>query len=90
MNATISRAADVRLIGEPSKAARERMLSRRGEPLFVAGWHRALMIHFEVDAKALQRDVPFQLDLFDRRAFVSTVAFTMCGMKPRLGGNVAA
>jgi hypothetical protein len=39
------------------------MLSRLGEPLFVAGWYRVLMIHFEVDAQALQRDVPFQLDL---------------------------
>ena len=90
MNEAISRTADVRLSCEPSKAARERMLSRRGEPLFVAGWHRVLMIHFEVDAQALQRDVPFQLDLFEGRAFVSTVAFTMSDMRPRLGGKVAA
>jgi hypothetical protein len=90
MNETISRAADVRLTCEQSRAARERMLSRRGEPLFVAGWHRVLMIHFEVDAQALQRDVPFQLDLFEGRAFVSTVAFTMSDMRPRLGGKVAA
>lgn len=54
MNETISRAADVRLTCEQSRAARERMLSWRGEPLFVAGWHRVLMIHFEVDAQALQ------------------------------------
>jgi uncharacterized protein YqjF (DUF2071 family) len=90
MNATLSKASHVRLTCEPSKAARERMLSQRGEPLFIAGWHRVLMIHFEVDAQALQRDVPFQLDLFEDRAFVSTVAFTMCGMRPRLGGKVAA
>jgi len=90
MNETISRTSDVRLTCEPSRAARERMLSRRGEPLFVAGWHQVLMIHFEVNAEALQRDVPFQLDLFKGRAFVSTVAFTMCGMRPRLGGKVAA
>jgi uncharacterized protein YqjF (DUF2071 family) len=90
MNQAISRSSVVRLTCEPSKAARERMLSRLGEPLFVAGWHRVLMIHFEVDARALQRDVPFQLDLFEGRAFVSTVAFTMCGMRPRLGGRVSA
>lgn len=90
MNQTISKSPVVRLTCEPSKAARERMLSRLGEPLFVAGWHRVLMIHFEVDARALQCDVPFQLDLFEGRAFVSTVAFTMCGMRPRLGGRVSA
>jgi uncharacterized protein YqjF (DUF2071 family) len=89
MNATISGTSPVRLICKPSEAARERLLSRPGEPLFVAGWHRVLMIHFEVDARALQRDVPFQLDLFEGHAFVSTVAFTMCGMRPRLGGGVS-
>src|ERR1035438_5220074 len=90
MNTTLSSPSNVRLSCELSRAACERMLSRRGEPLFVAGWHRVLMIHFEVDAQELQRDVPFQLELFEGRAFVSTVAFTMCGMRPRLGGKVAA
>lgn len=75
---------------EPSAAARKRMLSRRGEPLFIAGWHRALMLHFEVDAGALQRDVPYELDLRNGLAFVSLVAFTMSGMRPRFGGKAAA
>lgn len=48
------------------------------------------MIHFEVDAGDLQRDVPFELDLRDGCAFVSLVAFTMRGMRPRLGGRFAA
>ena len=75
---------------ELSAAARQRMLSRRGEPLFFAGWKRALMLHFEVDAEALQRVVPYELDLRDGRAFVSLVAFTMCGMRPRIGGKFSA
>jgi uncharacterized protein len=75
---------------KPSAAARQRMLSRRGEPLFIAGWKDALMLHFEVDAEALQREVPFELDLRDGRAFVSLVAFSMRGMRPRLGGKLAA
>jgi hypothetical protein len=75
---------------EPSAAARRRMLSRRGEPLFIAGWKDVLMLHFEVEAGALQREVPFELDLRDGRAFVSLVAFTMRGMRPRAGGNLAA
>jgi hypothetical protein len=66
------------------------MLSRRGEPLFLADWDRVLMIHFEVEADALQRDVPFELDLREGRAFVSLVAFTMRGMRPRMGGGLAA
>jgi len=70
--------------------ARRRILSYRGERMFLADWMRVLMIHFEVDADALQRDVPFPLDLRDGRAFVSLVSFTMENMRPRLGGRLAA
>jgi len=66
------------------------MLARRSGPLFIAAWLDALMIHFEVDAADLQRDVPFELDLWNGRAFVSLVAFTMRNMRPRLGGKLAA
>ena len=71
-------------------AAHQRMLLRRGEPLFFADWMRVLMIHFEVDAAALQRGVPYELDLRDGRAFVSLVAFTMENMRPRIGGKIGA
>lgn len=70
--------------------ARTRLLSQRGEPLFMAAWERVLMIHFEVDGEALQRDVPYQLDFREGRAFVSLVAFTMRGLRPRVGGRLAA
>jgi uncharacterized protein YqjF (DUF2071 family) len=82
--------ANNRRILTPSAAARARILSHRGEPLLLADWERVLMIHFEVDADALQRDVPFEVDLRDGRAFVSLVAFTMRGMRPRFGGKIAA
>ena len=88
MNETIK--PETEFTREPSAAAQRRMLSRHGEPLLLAGWHRALMLHFEVEAKALQRGVPFEVDLRDGRAFVSLVAFTMRGMRPRAGGQLAA
>lgn len=75
---------------EPSLAARRRMMSQRGEPMFLAAWRRVFMLHFEMDPKALQRDVPYPLDLRDGRAFVSLVAFTMEEMRPRWGGPVTA
>src|SRR3954451_5022595 len=67
--------------------AREMILSREGEPLFLANWERAVFIHYEVDAKILQREVPFQLDLRDGKAYVSLVAFTMRRMRPCFGGR---
>lgn len=73
-----------------SAMARRRMLSQRDEPLFLADWMRVLMLHFEVDATALQRHVPYQLDLREGRAFVTLVAFTMENMRPRRGGKIGA
>src|SRR6266436_7723570 len=73
-----------------SQAARQRLLSLPGEPLFIADWDRVLMIHYEVEPDTLQRAVPFELELNEGRAFVSLVAFTMRGMKPRMGGHLAA
>ena len=73
-----------------SGTARERLLSVAGEPLFIADWERVLMLHFEVEPEALQRVVPFELDLRAGRAFISAVAFTMRGMRPRVGGRFAA
>ena len=77
-------------VGTPSSVARARILAVPGEPLFYADWLRAVFIHYEVDADALQRDVPFDLDLHDGSAYVSLVAFTLRNMRPRLGGKLAA
>ena len=71
-----------------SAAARRRMLQTPGEPLFYASWDQAVMIHYEADPDALQRCVPFELDLRDGRAFVSLVAFTLRRMRPRRGGRI--
>lgn len=73
-----------------SVAARARMRSQRGEPLFLADWMQVLMMHFEVDAAELQRIVPYQLDLYHGHAFVTLVAFSMENMRPRFGGKLGA
>ena len=78
---TAERTADL------SEAARRRLLSIRGEPLFLADWLRPVFIHFEVPACVLQRDVPFKLDLRGGKAYVSLVAFTMRRMRPFRGGR---
>jgi uncharacterized protein YqjF (DUF2071 family) len=77
-----------RAAGVLSQAAKARLLSRPGEPLFLADWVDVLMVHFEVDPIPLQRATPFPLDLFDGRAFVSLVFFTMRRMRPRRGGRI--
>src|SRR5262245_26030044 len=66
-------------------AAKQRLLSLPLEPLFIADWDSPLMIHYRVDAQRLRRVVPFELDLWEGHAYVSLVAFTMRGMRPRFG-----
>ena len=72
------------------EAAKERLLSRRGEPLFYANWDNVLFIHYETEPEELQRRIPYPLDLYHGRAFVSLVTFTMRGMRPRVGGALGA
>ena len=73
-----------------SAAARERMLAFPGEPFLFSGWKDVVFIHLEADAKILQREVPFQLDLHEGKAYVSLVAFHLENMCPRFGGKFAA
>jgi uncharacterized protein YqjF (DUF2071 family) len=64
---------------------------RPGErPLLLADWADVLFVHFAVDPEALQPHVPFELDLFRGRAYVSVVAFTQRRLRPRVGGRLAA
>src|SRR5258708_15799570 len=76
--------------GRLSDAGKARLLSVRGEPLFLAHWERALFFHYEIDAEILQRELPFELDLRNGKAFISLVVFTMRNMRPRIGGKIAA
>lgn len=77
-------------IESTSDAARKRLLSLKGEPLFLADWIRPVFIHCEVPAAELQSAVPFEIELFDGKAYVSLVAFTMQRMRPSFGGRLGA
>lgn len=77
-------------IASPSSAGRQRLLSLPREPLLIAGWRDVVMLHFAVDAVALQREVPFAVERFEGQAFVSLVCFTLRDMRPRWGGALGA
>lgn len=71
----------------PNAAGLRRYRSAEPRPLLTADWLRVVMIHYEVDPAVLRREVPFDLDLYDGRAFVSLVAFDMCNMRLVRGGR---
>lgn len=62
-------------ISDITRTAKERLLSRPAEPLFYANWDNVLFIHYEIEPDELQRCIPYPLDLYHGRAFVSLVAF---------------
>lgn len=80
MNATANPVADL------SQAARRRFLARERKPLLMGDWTRALFLHFEAPVEWLQPHIPFELDLWEGKAFVSTVAFSMEHLRPGFGG----
>ena len=73
-----------------SQIARQRMLEMEGRPRLFSDWDRAVFIHFQVPADVLQPLVPFELDLWQGKAYVSLVAFTMNNLRPAVGGRLGA
>jgi uncharacterized protein len=71
---------------EIADADREAITRRpSGRPVMYQNWRELLFLHWEVPADMLQRLLPpgLTLDLFEGRAFVGLVPFTMKGVRPR-------
>lgn len=68
----------------PSDLARRAFEGR--PPLFTAAWSDVVMIHYAVSPERLQPLVPFPLETFDGRAWVSLVAFTLRDLRFARGG----
>ena len=72
------------------QSRRPPVLILAARPLFIADWLGALFLHFEMDARRLQPFIPFELDLWEGRAVISLVAFTMRGMRLAPLGKLGA
>src|SRR3712207_1445969 len=67
-----------------------RVAAARFRPWFRADWRDVVFVHYAVDPAVLQPQVPFDLDLFEGRAWVSLVAFTQTDLRPAVGGAPGA
>lgn len=83
------RLAAITVEGARSAEALARMRGRPGEPLFLADWLEVVMIHLEVPVDPLQAVTPFELDRCKGRAWVTLVAFSLRGLRPRWGGAIS-
>jgi uncharacterized protein YqjF (DUF2071 family) len=79
---------DPRRPGAPRREAGQARQPAKERPLLTGDWVGALFLHYEVPPEILQPHLPFALDLWEGRAFVSWVAFTMQGMRPARGGRL--
>src|SRR5436853_7930899 len=77
-------------VARSSQSVRKRFLARCRRPLLLADWLDALFLHYEIDPGELQPFVPFELDLWEGRAFISLVAFTMHRMHLACFGQLGA
>ena len=66
----------------------ERLAEPVFRPLFRADWRDVLFVHYSIDEHVLAPHVPFELDLFEGRAWVSLVAFTQARFRPACGGRL--
>jgi hypothetical protein len=73
-------------VSEPPTLRARRRFEEGPRPLFRCAWERAVFLHYEVDPDALQPGVPFPLDLYGGKAYVSLVAFTLRGLRFFRGG----
>ena len=72
---------------ELSESARRRWSQHERQPLLLSDWLEAVFIHYEIDAQLLQRAVPFELDQWEGKAWVSAVSFTMRRLRFARGGK---
>jgi len=71
-----------------SQSARRHFQAGGRKPLFLGNWERALFIHYETDPNILQKQIPFELDLWQGMALVGVVAFSMRRLRPSFGGRL--
>ena len=74
----------------PTALAPPRLPREEGRLLFRCAWERVVFLHYEVEPEALRPQVPFELDLFEGRAYVSLVAFTLRALRFSAGGPALA
>jgi len=63
------------------RTAKQHEPTTLANPLFRCSWDHAVFLHYRVEPKFLQPQIPFDLDLFDGQAYVSLVAFTVRNMR---------
>jgi uncharacterized protein YqjF (DUF2071 family) len=83
MNATVLQCVDI------SESARRRFIAEERRPLMFSDRMNAAIIHIEVEPEILQPQIPFELDLYEGKAYVSIVAFSIRRLRTAIGGQIA-
>jgi len=67
-----------------SQAAKQRLVSARGDPFLLADWEKVVFLHFLIEPELLRSQMPrpFELELYEGQACISLVALTMRRFRP--------
>ena len=70
--------------GEESAFARQRILSRGGDPFLLADWKNVVFLHYRLNPESLKAMIPapLELELHEGKAVVTLVALTMRRLRP--------
>ena len=69
-----------------SHKAKQHLMIKEQGPFLLCLWVDFVFIHYEVDRELLQADVPYTLDLYQGKAYISLVAFTLEAFRLAKGG----
>ncbi|MBA4148408.1 MAG: DUF2071 domain-containing protein [Verrucomicrobia bacterium] len=72
-----------------NEISRRKMLAH-GEHFLLSNWRQVAFFHYAVKPEFLQSQVPFELDLYEGKAYVSGVAFYLEKLRPKFGGALGA
>lgn len=71
----------------PDQAMRQLFERHEGRALYCCDWEQPLVLHLEVEPDQLARLIPYELDLYHGRAFVSLLTLRMSRIRMCSGGR---
>lgn len=76
------------VIAQLNQLAKQDLVKNENGPFMTCNWVDFVFIHYEVDKNVLQEEIPFTLDLYNNKAYVSLVAFTLEKFRFAKGGKL--
>lgn len=86
-NPTTKPVSELRTCGQPvSCMVKQGLRTSWLNPIFYADWTEPVFLHFTIDPDQLQKYIPYELDTYNGKAYITLVAFSMRRLRFIKGG----